>query len=404
MPQVKFNMWKDQNRVFVFGAGIFIVGFGLRVFRLLHQSFWNDEVITFNISRLNFWEIAVNPINSNFPPLYYGIIHTLFGFDNQELFMRLPSVILGTLSILLFYFLVRNWFGQTTGFIGAIMMAISPFHIWYSQEARPYALLLFLALLSIWLLQLVIKNPKSLWLKILFIFVTVSTFYTHYLALAFIGFICIYIYLSFPEQSLRYKLFLCGAILLLVAPGMVLSYLNNPTDSANSYYVFNPGAIGYLIWSFVTGYSLGPTIDDLHAPDKMNAVLPYIGMIVPTVALFMILTFRGLFRLWKTDRLKTVLIGSWFLFPLLFAILGAILTSHPFNVRYAILSFPAFYALLALALIHLIKKMLRLQWSQSLLLLIQLHCLTIFSTRSINARMSGQQVNIWKIIISKMTK
>jgi len=152
-----------QKRLVILLCVLLLLGATLRLYRLNYQSLWVDEVVTYLNSSGSFHQVLFLPmINSNIPPLYYLVVNTAIKLDRHEWMVRLPSLIFGLLSILLIYFVVRNWLGKNIGLISALLMAISPFHIWYSQEARPYSLLIFLSLLSIFLLQQLIKNETNL--------------------------------------------------------------------------------------------------------------------------------------------------------------------------------------------------------------------------------------------------
>jgi len=334
-------------REFALCGTVFLLGFILRVYRLGYQSFWTDEIITYSISRLQPGEILTTHLGRNFPPLYYLIVHPLLKFGSHESLLRFPSLVFGSLCIPLLYLVLRKWQGKTVALTGAIIMAISPFHVWYSQEARPYALLLFLSILAVYLLQLLIEKPENLWIRLCFIAVTTATFYVHYIAVAFIGFVGIYTLVIFNEQTWRYRLTTCTGVGLLMTPGLyrILTFL--PNQSANPDGGFHLASLPYVIWAFGTGYSLGPTLSELHMQDRMSIVLPHVAVIIPVILLFSLLFLLGASRLWQTDRLLFIPIGLWFFFPLVLAVFGSIFTTHVFNVRYAIMAFPAFIICLA---------------------------------------------------------
>ena len=334
-------------REFVLCGAVFLLGFILRVYRLGYQSFWTDEILTYSISRLQPGEILTTHMGRNFPPLYYLIVHPLLKFGSHESLLRFPSLVFGSLCIPLLYLVLRKWQGKTVALTGAIIMAISPFHVWYSQEARPYALLLFLSILAVYLLQLLIEKPENLWIRLCFIAVTTATFYVHYIGVAFIGFVGIYTLVSFNEQTWRYRLTTCAGVGLLMTPALYRILTFVPNQSANAAGSFHLASLPYVIWAFGTGYSLGPSLSELHMPDRMSIVLSHVAIIIPVILFLSFLFLFGCLRLWQTDRRLLVCIGLWFFFPLISAVVGSIFTTHVFNVRYAIMAFPAFITLLA---------------------------------------------------------
>jgi uncharacterized membrane protein len=67
-------------------------------------------------------------------------------FGDGEISIRLPSVIFGVASVPLVAMLARRIFGGRAALLAALLLALSPPHLWASQAARPYALTAFLAL------------------------------------------------------------------------------------------------------------------------------------------------------------------------------------------------------------------------------------------------------------------
>jgi len=142
---------------------VIAVSFALRTFLLGSQSLWLDEGYTAYVASLHipaiFPELAENDIH---PPFHYLVLHgwTLLA-GASEFSERFLSAAAGLLAIPLTFklgCLIRN---RATGMIAAAILAISPLHVWYSQEARMYALVTLLSLLSICLLLKAMKasNP-----------------------------------------------------------------------------------------------------------------------------------------------------------------------------------------------------------------------------------------------------
>jgi hypothetical protein len=110
---------------------------------------------------------------------------------------------------------------------------------------------------------------------------------------------------------------------------------------------FDPLYLGDLIWSFATGFSLGPTVAELHAPNHSRILLHYAPLIAPVLLFFVALALYGGVQPARQNRKAFLVFALWFLFPLCLAVLGSLAAAHSFNVRYAILSLPAFIAVLA---------------------------------------------------------
>src|SRR5262249_5606134 len=104
------------------------------------------------------------------PPCYQVF---MFGwirlFGDSELSVRMPSFLLGVSSIPLVYALASRVVERKTALLSSFLLAVSPTHIWYSQEARAYSWLLFFLLLSlIAYLKLKEPVPHQIWFFVYF--------------------------------------------------------------------------------------------------------------------------------------------------------------------------------------------------------------------------------------------
>src|SRR3989338_7517756 len=120
---------------------ILVLGTILRLISL-NQSLWLDEAI--NVMAANsysFFEMITQYAIADFHPPGWFIILWLWGklFGYSEIAVRLPSVIFGVLTIYSVYLIGKKIVSQNLGLIAALLFAINPLHIYYSQEARIYA-------------------------------------------------------------------------------------------------------------------------------------------------------------------------------------------------------------------------------------------------------------------------
>ncbi len=323
-----------------------LAGF-LRFYRLDHQSLWMDEVLTVLSSHTSFDRILFDPpVDPNVPPLYYLLMGALQGVGDDETALRWPSALAGLFSIPLMYSIARTWLGHS-GLLAALLLAVSPLHVWYSQEARPYALLILLALLAVRFLQGALSSPRSLWPRIGFAITAAAAFYVHTVALAFVGAMAIFVLLVVPRAGLGRWIATFAAVALLSMPGVYLLLQVPPTVSANPFYLFSPAHVAYTLWAFATGYSLGPNLIELRL-EGVTSVTRNLLTIVPIMSLFVMLLALGLVQLWRTRRDMLAALVPWTTLPIAFVILGTWLTSHPYNVRYALLALPPTLILLAI--------------------------------------------------------
>ncbi len=129
-----------------------MLGAALRFSTLGLQSYRYDEAVTVGrvLQPSLFKTLSIVPSSESTPPLYYLIAwfwSRLFG--TAEVGLRSLSALLGTASILVIYLAAAALpMARRVGLIAASIVAVSPVLIWFSQDARAYALVFFLTALS----------------------------------------------------------------------------------------------------------------------------------------------------------------------------------------------------------------------------------------------------------------
>jgi mannosyltransferase len=135
------------SRTTVLALVIVALGFGLRLYRLDGQSFWYDEAMSAGIARGTITQILRNDFYSPHPPLYFLALHFWLSIDQSDLTIRLLSAMLGAAGIAGMYLLGKTLYDGTVGVVAATIVAMVPYQVFYSQEARMYALLFLLSTL-----------------------------------------------------------------------------------------------------------------------------------------------------------------------------------------------------------------------------------------------------------------
>jgi len=121
--------------------GIIVLAAVLRLHGLNRTSIWNDEASSWNMARHPFLTMLREQAGDNNPPLFDIILYVVIRvFGDSATMLRLPSAVLGIVNVYLLYRLGAVLWDRFTGGIAAALLALSGFHIWYSQEARMYAL------------------------------------------------------------------------------------------------------------------------------------------------------------------------------------------------------------------------------------------------------------------------
>jgi mannosyltransferase len=127
------------------------------------QSFWLDEAVTVGLVRLDFGEMLERiPDSESTPPLYY-VLAWLWSrvFGDGEVGLRSLSALAGTLTVPVIYAIGARLLSQRAGLLASLLAAVNPLLVWYSQEARAYALLALLCALSTLLFLRARERPSA---------------------------------------------------------------------------------------------------------------------------------------------------------------------------------------------------------------------------------------------------
>jgi 4-amino-4-deoxy-L-arabinose transferase-like glycosyltransferase len=133
-------------------AGLIALGLAVRFASLGVQSYHHDEVITAaRVISGDFGDMLrqVKESESN-PPLYYVLSWGWAkAFGTGEVGLRSLTALIGAATVPVAYLTGRELASNRAGLIAAAIVALNPMLIWYSQEARSYALLVFFGALAL---------------------------------------------------------------------------------------------------------------------------------------------------------------------------------------------------------------------------------------------------------------
>ncbi|MBP1686800.1 MAG: rane protein-like protein [Deltaproteobacteria bacterium] len=139
----------EQRRPYVWLLGLLVGAFFLRL-PYLSQSLWYDELFytAVGLSGESGRWVLTQDLH---PPLYASILWLwIHVFGDSEVAVRLPSLLCGVASVAVVFALARRWFDTRIAFLAAGLMALSPAHIWYSQENKTNMLMLLLTACLVW--------------------------------------------------------------------------------------------------------------------------------------------------------------------------------------------------------------------------------------------------------------
>lgn len=142
--------------------GILLLATILRFYHIDFQSLWLDEIYTVNISNPNnSFSNVIDEVNlrDGFPYIYFITLKILFSiFGYTAIVARSLSAIGGVLSIFLIFKLTDKLINQKAALIVAFLMCVSSYHIYISQDARPYTLYLASVIFAYYRLLFFLEN------------------------------------------------------------------------------------------------------------------------------------------------------------------------------------------------------------------------------------------------------
>ncbi|KAB8143373.1 hypothetical protein F8S13_10170 [Chloroflexia bacterium SDU3-3] len=386
-------------------VGIMAVGIGLRFYNLGLKGFWGDEIWAAQRSAEPVLTIIREYIDTP-GPIFYLLSHiTLrwFPYEQAETAMRLPSAVASCLIIMVGFLGVLRVHGRAAAFVTAVLLAASPYQVWYAQEARFYAVsTLFCFIVWFCFLQLVAgQRSKVLWAG--FIGSSGLALYTQPLPAAVLlvslfGSVAV---LLAPRRSLRAYLpwvAAAFAIGLLYAPVIVKVLLAKMTDGSVGNYVdydsgdqmFNPGKLPFTQLSSMV----------------LNAIFRQFTAEGSIWAIFLGLYCAGLLILLYSKKTHLIVshLSPFFVIFFIFVLLQPI---NGFIARYILFLQPIYLSMVAVGIVELsriiINKLPQIRaaykpiaapvLSGLLTLLLVIPCL-----KTINHSYSQMKINDWKAI------
>lgn len=263
---------------------IIALGGFLRFSLLTHQSLWYDEGIALEITdgesiQTTFDAMWGRSGGDKYQPLYYVILflwRKIFG--SSEMALRTLSVIPGVASLILVFLLTRKVYGDRHAFWSTLLISVSAFCIYFSQEVRPFSLQIFLGLAQLYCFtNILIKQEKLSWQgAILFGVSTAINFFGGILLILFSLSIAISHLITFPKIK-RWLMWWSPAVLLSIPA--LLYYLASPAaadpsgDSTNGLGMPLYKNVAFVIYGILAGSSYGPPLNVLRGSPSIESLI-----------------------------------------------------------------------------------------------------------------------------------
>jgi 4-amino-4-deoxy-L-arabinose transferase-like glycosyltransferase len=317
-----------KKPVYLVLSAIVLLGFVLRFFDLGRESLWLDEAVTYyNTNSTNIGDVWTAAYNDRSPPLHFIALWGVRLLGSNEFWLRFPSACAGIITIIVIFFLAKEILNEKVGLISALLLAVSPFHIFYSQEARFYAFAVLFVAFSYYAFFRACKGRE--WYDwALFGVACAAAFYSHF----YTGFATITLFLGYFIIRLKefdfskwngkitsiyaiipndFKFYVFGGTvaLILVIP-IIGSFLHQ-----NQYFLTRIFNWGLNFW---------------NVPLATFTAFSYSNDII--AIFFIILMIVGLWQMWHFNKYTATALGIFLFIPVMISMYLSVLI--PFNVRY----------------------------------------------------------------------
>jgi uncharacterized membrane protein len=288
LPQALSEAARSRSRAFWIALGLTALGAALRFSTLGLQSYHHDEVVTATRVLPSSFSHAMDAVgfSESAPPLYYALAWVwaqMFGTDPWGL--RSLSALAGVATIPVAYLIGRELRDRRAGLLAAALVAVNPMLLWYSQEARAYALLAFFCALSLCYCVRALREDGRGEKRDLVLWGILSALAlaTHYFAVFPLAAETLLL-LRRRGRATFAGLWIVGVVALLLAPlvSHQMSY-----GHAEWIGVFS---LGHRVWETAATFVTGETGDIIGGPERpVLALLP----LALTLAAFGLLALRG---------------------------------------------------------------------------------------------------------------
>ncbi|MBW4649466.1 MAG: glycosyltransferase family 39 protein [Kastovskya adunca ATA6-11-RM4] len=376
-------------------TGVVVVAAILRFWHLDFKALWLDEIITALLTLGHSYEdvpldlllplssftqqLFTEPVaascpdiaqtlasQSTHPPLFFCLMHQWLRWLNPlelSLAWKLRSLpaLFGVAAVLAVYFLNRVAFSPRAGLLGAVLMAVSPFGIYLSQEARHYTLAILaiaLALVALIKIQqnLYSRQPPQIGVWLFWVIANSIGWYIHYFAiLATVAQVFTLIVLMYQRQFLARYSWLAFSVAVLAIALLYLPWfpvMFNHFASPGASWLPPPQHIVPLFQALAAGVLM---VIALPVEGQSLAIaLPMIVLMFGFAGWIAFTSWRGIKQLWQHPKTQpptftllcfTLCVVGEFL--VIIYLLGKDLTVAP---RYHFVYYPAVCALLGASL------------------------------------------------------
>lgn len=295
---------------------IILLGTFLRFFLLTNKSLWLDEGYSLYYSQGSNAQQVINRFfeadtGDRFQPFYYLVLYywrQLFG--NSEFAVRSLSALSGVGAVIVLFLTALQTYGKKHAIWLVLFLSVSSYAIYYSQQTRAYALLLFLASLQLYFFTKALRTSQTSgkvsarWMLLFCITTGVNLFFSILIA--------IFTFSIFLAHTIVYKnlkqWFKWWVIAALCCLPAIIFYLSSPVATTPTEVNVTPSKqpviqnLIFVLYGLLVGETYGPPIEELRGGNRIQILLSYLPHL-SVLLVFAIILFLAVIRGWWQNNL-----------------------------------------------------------------------------------------------------
>lgn len=315
---------------------ILLTGAWLRLYKLASHDLWYDESLSWGLATFIKNVLKMQHYGTQ-PPLYYLFLHFWTKvFPDNEFWLRLPSVLFGVATIFVLYKLCNLFFSRRIAVLASIIIAISPIHIWYAQEVKPYSLIpFFVIVMSYFFIKALEENRAQYWTGLL-ITTFIGFFTSYFIGIFVIGelaVLCLKRYRKYFAKWLRVHIIFGLIICAIFFPWVSTFFLQCISLVKEGFWIQRP-SLNSLFITF-NNFNVGYTVSRI--------------VYIPSFIVFFILFSCGLWHGYKRFKERSIILFLLLTTPILFTFLFSFLI--PIYIDRQLIAFsPLYYIFIVLGI------------------------------------------------------
>jgi 4-amino-4-deoxy-L-arabinose transferase-like glycosyltransferase len=271
---------RARSRAFWIVAGLTALAAALRFATLGVQAYHHDEIVTASrVLRGDFFH-AMNAVgfSESAPPLYYALAWIWTQLTGTgEFGLRSLSALAGVATVPVAYLIGLELRGRRAGLAAAALVAVNPMLLWYSQEARAYALLALLCAISL----LYCVRARRRGRRRDFVLWGVASglaLATHYFAVFAVAAEAVLLLRRRGRESLA-GLWIIALVVILLAPLAIHQMSYGHAEWISNF------SLGHRLWETAATFVTGETADIIARPERPALALAPLALVLTGLAL-----------------------------------------------------------------------------------------------------------------------